>query len=75
MSQIKSKFLYLTVQEIQVEHDVLKTGMEAFSTWTRQRLQSVEEDIDVCRVVYSLHGSMSQVRARVSVTIYNINTS
>ena len=40
---------------------MLSSGLSEFSRWARQKLQLVEEDIDVCRIVYTLHGSLSQV--------------
>ena len=53
--------LIFCLQEIKKEQDVLQTGLNAFKEWVEQKLQSVGDDIDSCRVVYSLYGSMSQV--------------
>lgn len=42
------------------ECSVLEEGLAQFSLWTRHKLQQLEEDLDIFKVVYSLHGSLSK---------------
>ena len=53
-------FSHLT-QSLQMECSVLRDSLSDFSHWTRQKLQLLEDDLDIFRVVYSLHGSLSKV--------------
>jgi hypothetical protein len=39
----------------------LNNSLSEFSRWARKKIHLVEEDIDMCRVIYTLHGSLSQV--------------
>ena len=40
---------------------MLRDSLTEFTRWVRQKVQLIEEDMDIFRVVYSLHGSLSQV--------------
>ncbi len=60
----------LFLQNLQAESNTLRDGLSEFTLWVRQKIQLVEEDIDVCRVIYSLHGSLSQVRHSPGTSLY-----
>ena len=49
------------MQVLQTECSVLRDSLSEFTRWVRQKIQLVEEDMDIFKVVYSLHGSLSQV--------------
>ncbi|XP_003385245.1 PREDICTED: uncharacterized protein LOC100637034 [Amphimedon queenslandica] len=42
------------------ESDVLCESLSQFSQWVQYKLSSVEEEMDICKVIYSLHGSLSK---------------
>ena len=48
-------------QVLRTECSVLRESLSEFTRWVRQKIQLVEEDMDIFKVVYSLHGSLSQV--------------
>ncbi len=52
---------------LHTESTVLKEGLSEFSIWTRQKIQLFEEDMDIFKVVYSLHASLSQVNMKTYV--------
>ena len=56
-----SVFCVVSMQSLQLESCVLKESLSEFSWWTRHKLQLLEEDMDIFKVIYSLHGSLSQV--------------
>lgn len=55
------KKLSLYTQELQQEAIQLRQSLSEFSHWIQQKMQTIEEEMDVCKVIYSLHGSLSQV--------------
>ena len=59
-TRVKYFFSHLT-QSLQTECSVLRDSLSDFSHWTRHKLQLMEDDLDIFRVVYSLHGSLSKV--------------
>ena len=48
---------------------MLQQRLSDFSRWVRQKIQQIEEDIDVCRVIYNLHGSLSQVNIFLDIIL------
>ena len=47
-------------QSLQLECVLVRESLSQLSGWVRERLRSAEEDMDIFRVIYSLHGSLSQ---------------
>ena len=64
-SYFKPSIHYHALQVLQTECSVLRDSLSEFTRWVRQKVQVVEEDMDIFKVVYSLHGSLSQVTAIV----------
>ena len=52
-----------SLQSLHVECGVLRDALSEFSRWVRSKLSTIEEDMDIFKVIYSLHGSLSQVRS------------
>ena len=48
------------IQALQLECSILHEALNEFSRWVRGKLENMEESMDVFRVIYSLHGSLSQ---------------
>lgn len=40
---------------------LLKSSLKQFHQWVNAKLRGVQEEMDICKVIYSLHGSLSQV--------------
>lgn len=57
-------------QLLKAECLVLKEGLSEFSLWIRQKMQLMEEDMDIFKVVYSLHGSLSQVYSKLQLDVF-----
>lgn len=53
--------VYDTLQVLKEESDTLQESLSQFSQWVQYKLASVEEEMDICKVIYSLHGSLSKV--------------
>lgn len=51
----------ITLQSLQLECGVLRDALSEFSRWVRGKLGRMEENMDIFHVIYSLHGSLSQV--------------
>ena len=49
------------LQSLHLECGVLRDALSEFSHWVRGKLGRMEENMDIFRVIYSLHGSLSQV--------------
>ena len=49
-------------QELDAEKLSLKESFSHFTHWVYDKLNSVEEEMDICKVVYTFHSSVSQVR-------------
>lgn len=48
-------------QELRQEAATLRQSLSELSQWIQQKIRTIEEEMDVCKVIYSLHGSLSQV--------------
>jgi vacuolar-type H+-ATPase subunit I/STV1 len=49
------------LKTLQDECEGLKESLKQFSQWAQHKIASVEEEMDICKVVYSLQGSLSEV--------------
>jgi hypothetical protein len=47
-------------ESLQLECVVLRDALSEFSRWVRGKLGRMEENMDIFRVIYTLHGSLSQ---------------
>lgn len=57
------------------ETEILHESLSQFSDWVQQKISVLEEDMDLCRIVYSLHGSLSKVILILCFDLlYNIAT-
>lgn len=56
----KEKKMNITLKQLQDESVILKEGLSQFSQWVQQKISVVEEDMDICKVIYSLHGSLAK---------------
>lgn len=63
--------IMLYMQVLQTECSVLRDGLGEFTRWVRQKIQLVEEDMDIFKVVYSLHGSLSVVKIEDPTLVYD----
>jgi hypothetical protein len=48
------------LKTLQDECEGLKESLKQFSQWAQHKIASVEEEMDICKVVYSLQGSLSE---------------
>lgn len=46
---------------LEKECTLLKSNLKQFHQWVNAKLRGVQEEMDICKVIYSLHGSLSQV--------------
>lgn len=49
------------IKALEKECTMLKSSLKQFHQWVNTKLRSVQEEMDICKVIYSLHGSLSQV--------------
>jgi predicted secreted Zn-dependent protease len=42
--------------------DCLRQQLEVVGKWASEKMEDFQEDLDVAKIIYSLHGSLSQVR-------------
>lgn len=47
-------------EALEKECTLLKSSLKQFHQWMNSKLRSVQEEMDICKVIYSLHGSLSQ---------------
>lgn len=54
------------IEALEKECTLLKSNLKQFHQWVNSKLRSVQEEMDICKVIYSLHGSLSQVANYIS---------
>ena len=59
-------------KSLEKECALLKSNLKQFHQWVNAKLRSVQEEMDICKVIYSLHGSLSQVCTYNEITITDI---
>ena len=59
-------------KSLEKECALLKSNLKQFHQWDNAKLRSVQEEMDICKVIYSLHGSFSQVCTYNEITITDI---
>ena len=64
--------VYDTLQVLKEESDTLQESLSQFSQWVQYKLASVEEEMDLCKVIYSLHGSLSKVYTISAYTYHHL---
>ena len=61
MSSALRENLQGPVKTLEEECTQLKSSLKQLHQWVNAKLRSVQEEMDICKVIYSLHGSLSQV--------------
>ena len=57
-------------EALEKECTLLKSSLKQFHQWVNSKLRSVQEEMDICKVIYSLHGSLSQVaKHKTKITV------
>ena len=60
------------VQSLQGECSVLREALTEFSHWVRGKLGNMEENMEIFRIIYSLHGSLSQVSDDINSNLIDL---
>ena len=66
VSSALRKNLQGQIEALEKECTLLKSNLKQFHQWVNSKLRSVQEEMDICKVIYSLHGSLSQVASNVA---------
>ena len=50
-----------TITALQTECTQLTSGFNQFKQWVNKKMRDMQEEMDICKVIYTLHGSLSKV--------------
>ncbi|XP_065883418.1 uncharacterized protein MCAP_0864-like [Dysidea avara] len=49
-----------TITALQTECTQLTSGFNQFKQWVNKKMRDMQEEMDICKVIYTLHGSLSK---------------
>jgi len=59
-----------TIKALHAECTQLTSGINQFKQWVNKKMRDMQEEMDICKVIYTLHGSLSKVGYKFNDQLY-----